>query len=392
MSTVMSIFGVDPRRIGGVETFARELSLQLADCGWTSILCFANCPTDQVQQFLGIGNVRIEVLKDVHQPSLATLKGLRALLRKYRPEILHLHFISPLTVLPWLGRLYSVGRIYFTDQASRPEGYIAVPAPKWKQFIARAVNRPLDRFICVSDYNLQCVLTHGFIASGRACRIYNSVDVRRSAADAVAFKRRYGIPVDRPVVLQVSWLIPEKGIPDLLEAARIVLASGVNVQFVIAGDGSHRAEYEGLANKLSIAPHITWTGLIEDPLAEGLYDAADVVCLVSRWQEAFGWVIAEAMLCGKPMIATRVGGIPEVVDDGHSGFLVTPRKPEEVAAKILLFLDDPPLRHRMGMVGRERVELLFSLERNVKALLDLYGAQSRSSPIRRGGPADSDRR
>jgi glycosyltransferase involved in cell wall biosynthesis len=392
MSTVMSIFGVDPRRVGGVETFARELSLQLANYDWTSVLCFANCPTGPVRQFLDQANVRIEVLKEAHRPSLATLKRLHGLLRKHRPQILHLHFISPISFLPWLGRLYSVDRIYFTDQASRPEGYIAVPAPKWKQFIARAVNRPLDRFICVSDYNLQCVLKHGLIASGRACRIYNSVDVRSSPGDGIAFKKRYGIPDDRAVVLQVSWLIPEKGIPDLLEAAHVVLARGANVQFVIAGDGSHRAEYEGLANEMGIAPHITWTGLIEDPLAEGLYDAADVVCLLSRWQEAFGWVIAEAMLCRKPLIATQVGGIPEVVDDGHSGFLVAPRKPEEVAAKILLLLNDPPLRYRMGMLGRERVELRFSLERNVRALLDLYGVYSAEGFSRPGATAGSSSR
>src|SRR5207248_5837704 len=148
---------------------------------------------------------RVEVLKDIHQPSLATLKGVIGLLRKYRPEILHLHFMSPLSLLPLVGWLHSVDRIYFTDQASRPEGYIAVPAARWQQFIARVLNWPLDRFICVSDYNLQCVLTNGYIASRSACRIYNSVDVRRSPADAVGFKKRYGIPQDRAVVLQVSW-------------------------------------------------------------------------------------------------------------------------------------------------------------------------------------------
>src|SRR2546423_227938 len=145
MSSVMSIFGVDPRRIGGVEIFARELSLQLARCNWTSVLCFANGPTYEVQEFLGVGNVRVEVLKDIHQPSLATLKGVIGLLRKYRPEILHLHFMSPLSLLPLVGWLHSVDRIYFTDQASRPEGYIAVPAARWKQFIARVLNWPLDR-------------------------------------------------------------------------------------------------------------------------------------------------------------------------------------------------------------------------------------------------------
>ena len=124
---------------------------------------------------------------------------------------------------------------------------------------------------------------------------------------------------------------------------------------------------------VGIADHVTWTGLVEDPIAEGVYCAADVVCQLSRWQEAFGFVIAEAMACRKPVVGTSVGGIPEVVKDGTTGFLVPPRQPAAAAQRIFQLLGDASLRRRMGDAGRARVEELFDLRRTVADLIALYG-------------------
>jgi glycosyltransferase involved in cell wall biosynthesis len=168
-------------------------------------------------------------------------------------------------------------------------------------------------------------------------------------------------------------MIPEKGVEDLLEAARLVLARNPNVQFVLAGEGACRREYMTRVQAAGMADHFTWTGLIDDPLASGVYAAADVVCQLSRWQEAFGWMITEAMACGKPVIATRVGGIPEILEDGASGYLVNRRQPAEAADRILYLLENRELRLRMGACGRRVVETRFNLQQNVGQLLELYG-------------------
>jgi glycosyltransferase involved in cell wall biosynthesis len=371
--TVLSIFGVEPRRIGGVETFARELSAQLERAGWRSVLCFLKQPADPVRSFLASPSVSLEVLPGAIRPGPVTLCRTARLLRKYRPDILHLYFTEFLTPYPWLARVFSVRRSFLTDQTSRPEGHVTRPAALWKRLVGRVINRPLTRVIGISDYNARACAVRGFITPERVCRIYNAVDASRDGGDPAAFRRRFSISERRQIVLQVSLLAPEKGIPDLLDAARIVLSMNSDVQFVVAGDGPCRQEYMDRAARLGLAGHFTWTGLIADPLGEGLYAAAAVICQLSRWEEAFGWVIAEGMLCRKPVIATRVGGIPELVADRQSGFLVPPRCPDEAAAKLLLLLSDPALRQRMGNTGRRLVELRFNLERNVAELLKLYG-------------------
>jgi len=174
-------------------------------------------------------------------------------------------------------------------------------------------------------------------------------------------------------VTQVSWIIPEKGIHDLLQAAGLVLSQNCDVQFVIVGDGPYRSECQKLAAELGISEHVTWTGIVQDPLSEGVYAAADVVCQMSRWEEVFGQVITEAMASRKPVIGTRVGGIPELINDGETGFLVERGDIPSMAEKILHLLNDPGQRTRMGNKGREGVEAKFDHRRNVSKLIELYG-------------------
>src|SRR6185312_5389114 len=120
MPTVMSVFGVEPFRIGGTETFARELSSQLALHGWRSVLCFQSEPPEKVRNFLERENVTLEVLPDSPNFSWKALRDFVRVLRRYRPEIVHLHFTGFLGLYPWLARVYSVGKVFLTDHTSRP--------------------------------------------------------------------------------------------------------------------------------------------------------------------------------------------------------------------------------------------------------------------------------
>jgi glycosyltransferase involved in cell wall biosynthesis len=370
---VVSVFGVNPTRIGGGEVFARALSSRLAERGWESVLCYQSLPEGDVRQFLELPNVTFDVLKDAWKFAARPAGDLAAILKRHPADILHLYFTGFLSPYPWVARLRGVAKVCFTDQGSHPEGYVATRRPAWKRLAARALNLPLNQVICISDYNVDCMLRRDLIDAARVRRIYNSVDLAAIHGDGAAFRARHGVPAGAPVVAQASWMIPEKGITDLIEAARIIRQRIPEAHFILAGEGKHRAEYMAMARALGMETHFTWTGQVQNPVAEGLYTAADVVCQASRWEEAFGWVIAEAMAAGRPLVATRVGGIPELVTDGVSGFLVPARTPAEIAQRVIQLLEDPALRARMGAAGRLAAEQKFDLERNLDALMLAYG-------------------
>lgn len=376
MQTLLSVFGVKPLRIGGTETFARELSIQLAERRWKSVLCFLSEPTEEVRRFLDLPNISLEVLANSTNGNWNTRRNLMRIIGQHRPEKLHLHFVSFLNSYSWLARFGSVKQIFFTDHHSRPAGYIQARAPFWKRSAVRMINQPLTKVICVSRYGYGCMTSLDLLPRDRFEMIYNGVDLSRVSTDpqlVLDFRKRYSIPADRAIVTQVSWMIPEKGIADFLAAARLVLRQNRKVQFVLVGDGANREEYMKDADAMGIADHLTWTGMVEDPFGEGVFAAADVVCQFSRWEEVFGWMIAEAMAHGKPVVATRVGGIPELIEEGASGHMVNRGDITAMSEQILRLLGDPALRRRLGAAGRATATAKFDLRKNVAQLIESYG-------------------
>ena len=384
MPTLVSVFGVAPRRIGGTEMFARELSAQLGACGWQSVLCFLSEPTEEVRRFLELPNVTFEVLPDSTNGDRQARRDLAGILKKHQPDILHLHFVSFLTFYPWVARLNSVRKVFFTDHHSRPAGHVPKRAPLWKRVAARIIGLPLSKVVCVSNYGYKCMTAVDLLPRKRFEMIYNGVDTARVGPDngtASAFRRRFAIPEGRKIVTQICWMIPEKGINDFLDMARLVAATDPNVQFVLVGEGSHREQYMKDAEGMGLCNRITWTGMMDDPFGEGVFHAADVVCQLSRWEEVFGWMIAEAMAHAKPVVATRVGGIPELVIDGVSGYLANRGNAKLMSERVLELLHDPQARARMGQIASEIVQTKFELQKNVDQLIQSYGIKTSTRPL-----------
>lgn len=385
MPTLVSVFGVAPRRIGGTEMFARELSAQLGARGWQSVLCFLSEPTEEVRRFLDLPNVTFEVLPNSTNGERQARRNLARILKQYRPEILHLHFVSFLTFYPWVARFNSVQKVFFTDHHSRAAGHVPKRAPFWKRVAARVIGHPLSKIVCVSNYGYQCMTGVDLLPCDRFEMIYNGVDVSRVRPDngaSSAFRRRFGIPEDRRIVTQVCWMIPEKGIGDFLGMARGVAAENSKVHFVLVGEGSHREGYMKDAAAMGLGDRITWTGMMDDPFGEGVFQAADVVCQFSQWEEVFGWMIAEAMAHAKPVVATRVGGIPELIIDGVSGYLISRGDTELMSERVLNLLNDAQARARMGQIASEIVQTKFDLQKNVAQLIRSYGiAASAAQPL-----------
>jgi glycosyltransferase involved in cell wall biosynthesis len=183
-------------------------------------------------------------------------------------------------------------------------------------------------------------------------------------------RQQLGLANEPALVGMVSVLRSWKGHATFLEAAALLLKSGRPIHFVIAGDGPGRAE---LTEKIGNDPwrgHVTLLGHRAD--VENVLASLDVLVLPSYAHEGIPQIILQAQAMSRAIVATRIGGIPEVVDDGGTGLLIEPRDAEALAGKISLLLGDPVLRARLGAAARHSVEARHSLDQMGTRLLDLY--------------------
>ena len=195
--------------------------------------------------------------------------------------------------------------------------------------------------------------------------IYNGVDLAkfRTSTDR-GVRAEFGFAEDDPVVGIVARLRPEKDHVNLLRAARTVVDELPRARFLLIGDGAIRPQLEALCTELQITTNVHFAGSRHD--VPRLLPAIDVFVLNSV-SECFPISVLEAMACARPAVCTAVGGIPEMISDGQTGYLVPPKDPQELAARLVKLLRDPLTARRMGRAARARVEAEFTLERSIAA-------------------------
>ena len=199
--------------------------------------------------------------------------------------------------------------------------------------------------------------------SGPTSVIYNGVEVPPLAPTP--------LPFDPPNILCVGRLVDCKGFDLALRAFAILVERFPGASLTVAGDGPEKGELEAQARDLGIAEAVQFVGWIAPDDVPALMQNATIVLVPSRL-EAFGLVAAEAALMARPVVATRVGGLPEVVIDGETGLLVEPEDAGAMARQAGRLLAQPEEARRMGQAARRRSVAVFSLERHVDAYESLY--------------------
>ncbi|HEY3911457.1 MAG TPA: glycosyltransferase family 4 protein [Stellaceae bacterium] len=199
--------------------------------------------------------------------------------------------------------------------------------------------------------------------------IYNGIDFSRLRPKTSADPRRQlGIANDATVVSAIGSLIRRKG-QDVLLRAFGLIAPTCNMHLLIVGDGPEQANLERLAAELGLRARVQFLGYSAD--IGGICAASDMVALASR-MDSFGLVLVEAGYFNLPVVATAVGGIPEVIEDGVTGLLVPPEDPQAVAAALARLIDDRDYRERLGRAGKKRVDALFGVDRMVRDFHETY--------------------
>ena len=212
---------------------------------------------------------------------------------------------------------------------------------------------PIDSILAISEGVRQALIQSG-VAATRIEVVPSGIDLEPFQApfDRPGVRRRLGLAEGDLLILQIGALAPHKSQTDLLRAAAAALARRQDLRFWIAGEGPLRAELEAEHRALKLGEAVRLLGFRED--VTELLRSADLF-VVSSYLEGMGTSILDAMAAGLAVVATRVGGIPEIVEHDATGILVPPRDPEALAAAILDLAGDPARRAALGAKGRERV-------------------------------------
>lgn len=245
---------------------------------------------------------------------------------------------------------------------------------RFYEWLDRRVLHLMDRVVCVSEGQAEKVRRWCRVPTSRLAVIRNSARIGAfEHADGNGRAKLLGCfardkAVSR-VVFAAGRLSPEKGFQVLLEAAPAVLKEDSACGIVLFGEGTLRAELERRAEDLGLAGRFAIPGFRSD--LDSLIAASDVVVLPS-FTEGLPNVALEASAAGIPVVATAVGGTPEVIADGETGFLVPPGQPGTLAAKLIQLLNDEPLRKRFGEAGRTRMIECFTFEAQAAAYVRLF--------------------
>jgi len=229
--------------------------------------------------------------------------------------------------------------------------------------------RQVNCFIAASEAIRKMLVADG-VDADRTVTVHEGIDVDHVlAAPPVNVHEAFFLPHGAPVVGNVAALVPHKGQRYLVDAAHLVVQQLPDARFVILGEGELREHLEKQVHEHHLEKHVWLPGFRTDVL--GCISGFDLF-VMSSVTEGLGTSLLDAMAASRPIVATRAGGIPEIVDDGVTGLLVPPRDHVALAAAIVRMLKDDEGRRRMGAAGFARVNERFTVERMVEGTAGVY--------------------
>lgn len=336
--------------------------------------------SSQLQEKTEALGIKVHVIGVRSKLDLGAFFRLKGLLKEISPDILH----TQLFAADILGRLTgkmlqipviitSIRNIYYGGFGR----YFLFKLTEWcadrTTFVSRAA---LDRFVELK-----------VVPAEKAVLIYNGLDTGRfyhglSGNEKLAWRRKQGLPGEGCLFLAVGSLTRQKGYGVLFKALRELKQKGFMFNLVIAGQGPLKQELEAEVKELGLSGQVTFLG--RSGKVPELMAWSDLLVLASFWEGLPG-VVLEAMASELPVVATAVGGTPELVVEGKTGYLVQPSEPEQLARALEKVLElSTEERLALGQAGRARVEENFSLDKMVKAYETLYEETLREKILGKG--------
>ncbi|MBI2447110.1 MAG: glycosyltransferase family 4 protein [Candidatus Omnitrophica bacterium] len=239
-------------------------------------------------------------------------------------------------------------------------------------FLERLAARITDKIITLTGLEIEQQVKAGIDRREKFITIYSGIEMEKLINVKVNVsekKRELQIPLGVPVLGTVGRLDSVKGHKFLLDAIPYIKRASQGIKVLIIGDGTLRLDLENQAKRLGVEDNVLFLGMRDD--VPELLNCIDVFVLPSLY-EGMGRALVEAEAAGVPVVATQVGGVPEVVLDGKTGILIPPKDPARLAEAVILLLKDKDKRVSMGIEGRKFVTGLFGTEAMINKVSDLY--------------------
>ena len=350
--------------VGGAERLVQAAATGLPRATFdTAVCCFTErgAFADAVER-AGVPVWCLGTFPSLRHP--AALARLFRVIRGYAPHIVHTHLQAP----NLYGRLAALAAGVPVVVASEHNVYTA--KARRHVIVERWLARHTSALVAVSEQVRRFLASQLGLDPRTIDVVENGIAVEAPDAGRVAaLRERIGLPATRRAVVTVASLTPKKGQAHLLHAVPLLRARGVDCAIVLAGDGPERARLEALAASLDVADRVLFLGV--QPHVADILALGDVFVLPSL-VEGLPLAMLEAMAAGKAVVATAVGGVPDVIVDGVNGRLVEPRSAPAIADAVQALTADAALRERLGSNARATVAERFTERRHLDALAALY--------------------
>ena len=350
--------------IGGVEVHAARFLPEMRKRGFEFAVLTSpgerDLPARDEAQGIPVHRLRFEEALSSREPArIARMRGqVMDVLRTFRPDLVHLHLTDAAVLFHLLTRaaypcpmLLSL-RVTLEGELNRAESLMfkALSAADWITANSSAVLAGLHE-------QLPATASHSSV-------VLNALDPSPLAPTP--------LPFTRPVLLLLGRVVREKGFDLALEALPAILRRHPQARLVVAGAGPALPELQALISSCGLQEHVRLLGWVEPEQVPALINTATLVLVPSRWREAFGLVALQGASQARPVVAARVGGLPEVVADGETGLLVPKEEPAALAEAVLKLLAEPELAIRLGEQGRRRAGERFGWQTHLDAFGKLY--------------------
>lgn len=353
---------VDELKLAGAEKLAVNIAIKLnASTRYTPIVC-ATRYGGESEETLNDNKIKYTVLQREHAYQVHKFRYLTRIIKAHNIRIVHSHKTGSSF---WGGIMGTLNGVQATIAHVHGKGN------DWKTSVTEKASAGLsDKIITVSEFERKRLIEMQGISASKIVTIYNGINsLNYQSEPNIEAKSNLGVDPRNSIIGISAELRIEKRHEVLLRAANEVLRDHDNVYVLIIGDGERRKLLEQLAGDLGIAGRCIFAGFRKD--VARLLSIIDIGVLCSE-REALPVTLLEYMASGKPIIATRVGGVPEVVHDGLNGFLVEAGDHKALAQRINLLLADREMALRMGKNGLSMVKQHFTEHTMMQQIENLY--------------------